>query len=408
MKKKSSYGVFTILILLLSAYVFGKFQGGFVSWFLFYSFLPIALFSLLQFIFSFRHVTIERVVDKKKYTAGDNVAITIRMKNPFRFPLIFLVLKDGVDNRLMLEKTVGNTKVAYPGFKKECEIHYEIKNIPRGVYRWDEITLQTGDLFGFIKREKKYNESDEIVVYPRYQEIRSWRTFNEKNIGTSYSTNRQDEDVSAVMGIRDYAPGDRLSTIHWKASARTGTLKTKEFEHQVTNDFMFFIDREVAAYGDEEHPLFEKAVSLTASLVRYSLQHHFSSGLVSYGNQPTVMSMSRDQEQLYRIFEHLARIKADTTLSFVKTILKEVVYLPTGTTVVLISPRLTKKLAMVMGDLSYRKIKVEFFWLKADQDTTEAEKKNLILLDQLQVSYHVMAEDNFSDALSGGNSHVSA
>jgi uncharacterized protein (DUF58 family) len=407
MKKKSSYGVFTILVLLISAYVFSKFQGGFVSWFLFYSFLPIAVFSLLQFAFALRGVTVERVIEKQKYTAGERIEVTIKVKNPFRFPLFFVVLKDGIDSRLKMEAE-GYTKIAYPFLKREFTIQYKIKHAPRGVFRWDEITLQTGDLFGFIKKEKTYKEANEIVVYPRYQQIRSWRTFNEKNIGMSYSTNRQDEDVSAVMGIRDYAPGDRLSTIHWKASARTNSLKTKEFEHQVTNDFMFFIDREKAAYGNEEHPLFEKAVSLTASLVRYALNQHFSSGLVSYGEQPTVMTMSRDQEQLYRIFEHLARVKADATLSFVKTVLREVVYLPTGTTVVLISPRVTKKLAMMMGDLTYRKIKVEFFWIKAVQETTEDEKESLTLLDQLQVSYHVMAVDNFSDALSGGERHVTA
>jgi uncharacterized protein (DUF58 family) len=408
MKKKSSYGVFTILILLISAYVFSKFQGGFVSWFLFYSFLPIAVFSLLQFFVVLRGVTVERVIEKQKYTAGERIDVIIRVKNPYRFPLFFVVLKDGIDSRLRMEAE-GYSKIAYPGFKKEFTIEYKINHLPRGLFRWDEITLETGDLFGFIKREKTYTQVDEIVVYPSYQQIRSWRTFNEKNIGMSYSTNRQDEDVSAVMGIRDYAPGDRLASIHWKASARTNSLKTKEFEHQVTNDFMFFIDREKLSYGDEEHPLFEKAVSLTASLIRFALNHHFSSGLVSYGEQqPTVMTMSRDQEQLYRVFEHLARIKADTTLSFVKTVLKEVVYLPTGTTVVLISPSITKKLAMMMGDLTYRKIKVEFFWIKAVQKTTEDEKESLTLLDQLQVSYHVVAGENFSDTLSGGERHVTA
>lgn len=407
MRKKSSYGMLTLIILLISSYVFAKFQGGFVSWFLFYSFLPIALFAILQSIVALRSVSVERTIKKKKYTAGESVEVTLKVKNPLRFPLLFLILKDEVDARISIGEE-GYRKIAYPGFKKEIEIQYNIKKIPRGLYRFDEITLQTGDLFGFIKKEKIFNATDEIVVYPQYQNIRSWRTVNEKNVGMSYSMNRQDEDVSSVMGIRDYAPGDRLTSIHWKASARTNTLKTKEFEHQVTNDFMFFLDREKSAYGDEEHPLFEQAISLSASLIRYALKHHFSAGLVSYGDMRTVVNLARDQEQLYRIFEHFARIKADTTFSFHKTILREVVYLPTGTTVVLISPRVTKKMAMIMGDLCYRKIKVEFFLIKDKQETTEAEKNSLALLDQLQVSYYIVAGKNFNEALSGGQSHVPA
>lgn len=397
----------TLIILLLSSYVFAKFQGGFVSWFLFYSFLPIALFSILQSIFSLKGISVERMIEKKKYTAGEKVVITLKIKNPLRFPLLFLVLKDELDTRITLG-VESYRKIAYPGFRKEIEIKYVIKKIPRGLFRFEEINLQTGDLFGFIKKEQSFRLVDEIVVYPKYQDIRSWRTFNEKNVGMSYSMNRQDEDVSSVMGIRDYAPGDRLTSIHWKASARTNTLKTKEFEHQVTNDFMFFLDREVAAYGDEEHPLFEKSISLSASLIKFALNHHFSAGLVSYGDMRTVVNLARDQEQLYRIFEHFARIKADTTFSFHKTVLREVVYLPTGTTVVLISPKMTKEMAMIMGDLCYRKIKVEFFWIKEKQETTEIERKSLALLDQLQVSYYIVAGENFNEALSGGQSHVPA
>ncbi len=276
------------------------------------------------------------------------------------------------------------------------------------MYRWNEITLQTGDPFGLIKKEMSFSQADEVVVYPKYQEIRQWRSMNEKNMGMNQTVHRKAEDVSLVMGVRDYAPGDKLSRIHWKASAKIQQLRTKEFEHQVTNDFMFFLDREQASYGAEEHPLFERAVSLTASLAKYALKNHFSTGLVSYGSFPSTLPMTKDQEQLYRIFEHLARIKADATLSFAKTILKEVVYLPTGTTVVIISPRLDKKLALLLGDLSYRKIKVEFFWIREKQPLTNEERSHLQLMEGVQVTYYLVTEEKFSEVLSGGERHVSA
>lgn len=408
MRRSTSFGVFTILVLIIVAFVFAQFQGGFVSWFLFYFFLPIGLFSLLQYFFVFKGMSINRKVSRRTCTAGDSIEVTFEIHNPYRFPLFYLVIKDDLPSRLKMGAK-GYETVIYPWFKQVFTFTYEINDIPRGVYDWDEITLQTGDIFGFIKREKQYDQYERILVYPQYQEIVNWQTYNEKNIGMAYTKNfHQAEDVTSVMGARDYVPGDRLSRIHWKASAKSLGLKTKEFEHQVTNDFMFFLDREKRAYGDIEHPLFEKAVSLTASLARFALKRKFSAGLVSYGKEKHRINLNRNEEQLFRIFEHLAHVQADATFSFVKTVLKEVVYLPVGTTVVIISPRLTEKMALMMGELSYRKIKVEFFWIKAHRETSEEEKRYMGLLEQEQIAYYIVSGKNFSQVLQGGDNHVSA
>lgn len=416
MKKKPSYGLWTITILLICSYVFAKFQGGFVSWFIFYAFLPIVIMTFFLYFFALKNVQVEREIEKAKYTSGETVEVTLTIRNPYRIPFVYLMIKDTLDPRLV-KYAEGTKQVIYGGFKKQFTASYVIQDIPRGVYQWNEVQLETGDLFGLIKKHKQFTCLNEIVVYPKYQKIRYWRTMNERNIGVKSSFNRQDEDVSTVMGIRDYAPGDRLARIHWKATARTNSLKTKEYEHQVTNDFMIFLDREkevrrgqAEAFGQDKRneALFERAVSLTASLARFVLKQHFSAGLVSYGETATVMNMARDQEQLYRLYEHLARVEQNTTYSFAKTILREVTFLPIGTTVVIITPQLNQRIVKVLNDLSYRKIKVEFFWVKHTAETSEEQNRCLGLLAASQISYYIVSDDLFEQALSGGAQHVSA
>lgn len=239
MKKRKSAGLWKMLAVLFICYAYAKFQGGFVSWFVLYTVLPVGIFSILLYFFAFRKVSVERSFVKQKTTAGDELVVTITGSNPWRIPMIFLLVNDTY-TAVLTGKKHRVTKLLYPGIKPTFEIQYVIKEIQRGIYRWDEFDLQTGDFFGLMKKRKSVSQKQEVVVYPKFHDIHYWRSFNEKNTGNVYSFQKVDENVSAVVGVRDYAPGDRLAQIHWKASARMNQLKTKEYEHQVTNDFMFF------------------------------------------------------------------------------------------------------------------------------------------------------------------------
>ncbi|EGL83003.1 protein of unknown function DUF58 [Caldalkalibacillus thermarum TA2.A1] len=400
MSSPPSRGLFTILVLLFATYVFGKFQGGFVSWFIFYAYLPVAAVSLFQYFFGLSGVTVTRKVDKTRCVAGEALEVTLVIHNPYRLPLVYLVLKDHLPAKLKA-RTSGPELVVHPWFKRAFKVTYQIENLPRGSYQWQRLELLTGNWFGLISCSKTVEEKQTLLVYPRYQEIVSWSFGNDLHSGMVRAARvKKSEETASVIGARDYAPGDRLARIHWKASAKSAGLKTKEFEHQVSHDVMLFLDRERQAYGDAEHPLFEMAVSLAASLARYALKHRFSCGLVSYGQTPVVLPPRRESEQLYRIFEHLAHVKADATYAFGNTVLREVVHLPRGTTAVMLSPVLNKQMVMLLADLSYRKMKAAFFWIKGGREATPAEHQHLLLLHKVGIPVYTIASASFPSRLS--------
>lgn len=90
-----------------------------------------------------------------------------------------------------------------------------------------EIRLK--DLMGFVFLKKKMGNYGELVVMPEHlkQEI-SDKTYFETGMLESEESSKKGNDFSDVQEIREYIPGDKLMSIHWKLSAKRDILMVKD------------------------------------------------------------------------------------------------------------------------------------------------------------------------------------
>lgn len=90
------YGWKLIILTLLTAAVFSyaMFQGGFVSWFLFYAFLPFVLYAGLLALYPLRSFQASRQMDKTQLHAGDRLGVTVTLRRKLPFPLMYMVIED--------------------------------------------------------------------------------------------------------------------------------------------------------------------------------------------------------------------------------------------------------------------------------------------------------------------------
>jgi uncharacterized protein (DUF58 family) len=393
--KRDLRGLHLLLFLLAASFAFGKFQGGFVPWFLFYVILSLTLYAGAVALGALRNVEVTRELSSKRLTAGEDLRVMIRYRIRSHFPLSWLYFREESD---VNHPRQGNLIF---GLQKAGEVTYSIPRMPRGRHVFEGIEVTSGDLFGFVKKQMTASGREEVLVYPRVRPIRLWQTTNDRNAGHSFSLNRISENVTSVVGVRDYVPGDRLNRIHWKATARGQGLKVKEFEHRTTNDFLFVLDRREWSYGDKRE-LFERAVSLIASLIAYAIDRRFSAGLVSCGKKHAVLPLGRSQDHMLRLFEHLATVEPDGKEPLSQTVLREAVYLPAGATLVIVTPLLDDPLVQAVIQLAYRKIKVELFWIADPGDRPKTDGRWLGTLVSLGVKTTRITDDNFDEALRGG------
>jgi len=91
---KGVWKLFVLFTLNMITFSYAMFQGGFVSWFLFYSFLPFSLYALCLALYPLADFTVERKLQKRNYHANEALNMKVTLKRNFFFPLFFIIVED--------------------------------------------------------------------------------------------------------------------------------------------------------------------------------------------------------------------------------------------------------------------------------------------------------------------------
>jgi len=138
----------------------------------------------------------------------------------------------------------------------------ELKFDHRGCYREDSFGLATRFPFAFLTKTRHVSLAREILVYPRIEPtdeafeilplVRGeWESFVRGR-------------GSDLYRIREYMPEDSARHVDWKATAKSGSLKVREFAREDERKLCIQFDN--PEVGVISEAAYEKAVDLTASL----------------------------------------------------------------------------------------------------------------------------------------------
>ncbi|SFE89163.1 DUF58 domain-containing protein [Alteribacillus iranensis] len=294
----------SILFMTGALYAYAMFQGGYVSWFLFYSVCGVLIVNFLLCIYPFRLFHLERTLDNNLIHLGETTEVTLTIRKKYPFPLLFISMYDSVPGGLNGQGTPPGTITFFP-HTSPLHYTYHIEGGKRGDHVFSTIALGTGDLFGFYQREGERRISDTLTVLPKIRPLRDWRALQESNEVTGSVTAPFMNDALSIAGVRDYVAGDRLTSIDWKVTARAGKLVTKEFESQSSKGYVLIVENT----GKLDENDFEIQIEFAASLVNHSL----SSGrpVTFYDTAQTTKTLEMETQGAYHqhIFKELARLQ---------------------------------------------------------------------------------------------------
>ncbi|WP_100406182.1 DUF58 domain-containing protein [Bacillus solitudinis] len=257
------FGKYLLLIIFVTTvFSYAMFQGGFVSWFLFYSVIAVSGLTVAVSFFTFRGFQVERVFNKETLNAGETLQIQLTLKKKALHPFFYVRVLDKLPVNLGENEKKG--ALFFFTFSRQLKFSYEVKDVRRGEHVFSEVELVFGDLFGLYEKRNTVKCEGSVLVYPYFQRIEHAAMSNSADVVEGTASTHSFDDDRSLAGVRGYVPGDRLSSIDWKQSARKGLLMTKEFES-------FRGSRVIVAFDAfQRHTLdlhFEKTVELATSLV---------------------------------------------------------------------------------------------------------------------------------------------
>ena len=392
---RALYHVTKLLLIplcLVLTFVYAMLQGGFVSWFLFYSTIPIGLYSLLLPFFALREAEVKRITNQNEYAAGEPFLSTITIKRKFPFPLLYLIIEDELPSQFTsCIQTKVNKVILFPGLKRNISFQYAIDTIPRGEHTFSSVRIKTGDLFGMMEKEVTFLVPDTFLVYPQYVDITYRQLENHFEQGALSANINLVKDSTISVGVRDYKPGDRFSWIDWKATARTNNIMTKEFEQQRSHNIMIFMDRTTS-------PLFESVVTLSASIVRAVLKQNSPASFVSVGKERTIFPLDNGDTQLQQIFYHLAKVQADSVFPLSQSVEIELRKIYEPVTIILVTSDLSPDIQKAADCAAIKNRKLMVFVVK--EKANQLSHRELSILETLQkrkIFVNVVYENRYTN-----------
>ncbi|WP_449354361.1 DUF58 domain-containing protein [Virgibacillus natechei] len=386
-----------ILFLFLLLFSFAMFQGGFTSWFLFYSFLPIFLYHLGLLLYPIRNWKVTRNLSGRVFRAGDGVSVTIRIERSIPFPLYYCICEEIFPDTLNKEanrerkyrymaesnKFTFSRKmkeVIFPSMKRVIEIPYQIQHVPRGEHQLEKIRIRTGDVFGFVKKEHIFDVTDQLVAYPNARPINMTEKISSFEQGSTASYTLNLKNANIASGIREYMPGDKVSWIDWKQTARKNEVMTKEFEQEKSTDILLVLD---SCYYEGMNPLaFEAAVEVTVSLMENFRKQSTQVGLLSIGEEVVHFPVGHDPNQVDFMIQHLTRIQPKNSQAFAVKLKEELFKMDGGNVVMVMTTRMDNGFRESIVKLRQRSKKVIILFVQSAQAISQNEQ---MLIGQLQV-----------------------
>ncbi|MCY3506038.1 MAG: DUF58 domain-containing protein [Chloroflexi bacterium] len=273
----------------------------------------------------------------------------------------------------------------------------------RGLFDWGPLRVRGGDPFGIFYTERDYGVRQQILVYPRVVDLPRFQTPPASLPGEGRFRRRTHYITPNASGIRDWAPGDPLSRIHWRSTAHTGELMVKTFELDPTSDIWVIADMEGAIQaGEGDESTEEYTVTVAASVAQRYIAANRSVGLISFGEDYTVVEAERGQQQLSRILESLAVAKASGEAPLGNLLIEEQRRFGRHTTLVLVTASTDSSWLSPLQSLVQRGVRASV--VLVDPSTFGGEGSPLVLYGELTASdiltYVVAQGDDLSYALS--------
>jgi uncharacterized protein (DUF58 family) len=256
----------TLVLMALTLFFFAAATNTLSGWLYVISGLSLGLMSLAAVLpgWELRNIQVQRDLSSPVSVGEElHLAITLQASGKRQlFEIIDELPKPlAADSpRSVVEELAGSYRWVYTVIPKR-----------RGLYRWQQVALRTATPLGLFWRKKMLAVPAEVTVYPRVLALRRCSLLDQiGHQGQEFETGRSWRDNTSegiTKSARPYRWGDPIKNVHWRTSARLGSLYTRELEQSEGEESIVLVLDNRPEHWQSER--FEQAVEAAAALFFY-------------------------------------------------------------------------------------------------------------------------------------------
>lgn len=415
----------TIILLALGALLGGLLTGRELLFNLAYLLGLLLIISFAWAWININFVHLSRLTRTRRTQVGRPLEERFAVKNTWYIPKLWLEVRDFATLPGHLSSHVVNNLGPNNSYT------WRVMTIcrERGRYQLGPIRLRTSDPFGLFPMERDLIPTTNVVIYPLTFDIHHFALPLGVLPGGDALRRRTHYVTTNASGVRDYAPGDSFSRIHWRSSARRDRLIVKEFELDPLADIwiapdMSVFDQVSAALpqpkthqpgelpswlGIQEFSLpastEEYTVTIAASLAQYFLRNDRAVGMLAYGQSAEIVQPDRGERQMNRLLETLSVLRAEGQIPLADMLNAESHLFPRGTTVIAVTASTREIWATAARQLARRGLRVVTVVVNPASFGGSRSSASLVTMLQANgmVTYEVNYNDNLTAVLSRAN-----
>lgn len=362
----------SVIFILLSSFAFALIWG---YKFAYYTLYMIAAAIGLAYIWTRTVVNrldfTQRVIREFAYV-GDNIEIKTMVYNESILPVPFVEIKNQMAGSIS-GAAVPNSVISLMPFDSKS-IFDRVVCKYRGYYSLGPINVSISDIFGLFSWNRKVKCEGYISVFPKVIHLDRFNVKPMQTFGTVTTKKRADEDYSSISDIRKYYPGDSIKRIHWKVSARKGSLHVKNFDMSGSSEAYIFLNLYHSSYSEVYRlDTEEKAVECATAIIYYLLSKNIDTGFYSSG-QKLVYIRGRDLNEFKKFMEELIRVKSSGTVPMEDLLESKVALIPRGSSIVIVTPQTTDRLVEKILELREAGYDVIIIYIAAESLNPEHKK----------------------------------
>ena len=263
---------YALLGLALATYLAGRVVGTWELYLFAFAFLAAVVFSWLSVVATGRRIKVVRALTPERPVAGDEPEFAFTFKNESLLPGPDLTLHSRLADMSSadVESEVGGLDP-----REERTVKTHVGRVNRGVHSLPPAELLAEDHLGIARVVRRVTTPLTVTVYPRVALLDSCALYPELGLKHDWSGHRGSPAFGAteLRGVRPHQPGEPLSRIDWKSTAKTGVLMLREMEEPAGADVTLLLDgtaQEVVREPPDSN--FELAVRAAGSIADFVLR----------------------------------------------------------------------------------------------------------------------------------------